>query len=102
MSNNVSKLNYTAQEINEKLAQIDVGTTVSSAINNLKNSTSADLHVASLAIIMNTNDTRQTVTCRPFPIAENGSVKTVKAYNIGAAKLNRGDICLLVFTDRDF
>lgn len=67
---------------------------------NFETKISKGIHIASLAVVTESNDDK--VKCIPFPIEEDTEPKVIEAYNMGKATFNKGDKCLVLFTDRDF
>lgn len=57
-------------------------------------------NVATLALVQKTEE--DNIYCLPFPIREGESPSTIKAWNIYNAKVEKNDIILVIFTDRDF
>lgn len=57
-------------------------------------------NVATLALVQKTE--KDNIYCLPFPIREGESPSTIKAWNIYNAKVEKNDIILVIFTDRDF
>lgn len=57
-------------------------------------------NVATLALVQKTEE--DNIYCLPFPIREGESPSTIKAWNIYNAKVEKNDIVLVIFTDRDF
>lgn len=60
-----------------------------------------DLNVASFAIVEKVDN--RSVYCKPFPIRNETSSYTIIAYLINAnLEINKDDIVLIIFTDRDY
>lgn len=57
-------------------------------------------NVATLALVQKTE--KDNIYCLPFPIREGESPSTIKAWNIYNAEVEKNDIILVIFTDRDF